>query len=279
MRPPWPTLGLLTGVLLLALWSIAPVGDPALPGILAFAVLDGPGELVTESAVRPLCDYISLALRRGVRVHVLDEQRLRERAASFDLLLVPRSLLPALPEHQVLAWARGHGRVGQAPQPVLVRRRAVASDHQLILGDALSWRGDEAMAKLLRERGLEASLSAAAAGHDIYDHSEALAAFAHGAYSAALVRDGDYVRALRDGVLASGSIETELLGPPEHAFALVAGRRLSPRMQREVREAALELDHLRFEDASLRGQLVLASLSRLRIDGFVPVEPFPSLRP
>jgi hypothetical protein len=279
MRRRLPTLGLLAGVLVLALWSIAPVGDPAVPGILSFALLDGPGELLTESAVRPLCDYLGLAVRRGVQVHVVQEKALRERAAAFDLLLVPRVLLPALPQHQVLAWARGHGRLGQAAQPVLVRRRASGRQHQLILGDAISWRDDEAMANGLRARGIEESPRAAASGHDVYDHSEALAAFAHGAYSAALVRDGDYVRALRDGVLDSGSIETELLGPPEHAFALVAGPRLSQRMQREVREAALELDHLRFEDASLRGQLVLAALSRLRIDGFAPVEPFPSLRP
>jgi hypothetical protein len=241
--------------------------------------LDGPGELVTESAVRPFCDYLGLALRRGVRVHVLGAERLRERAASFDLMLVPRSLLPSLREHELLAWARGHGRAGQPAQSVLLRRRSATGRNGLILGDALSWRDDTQVARLLQARGVGDKLAEVATGHDVYDHTEALAAFAHGAYDAALVRDGDYVRALRDGLLDSGSIETELLGEAQHAFALVAGPRLSPRMQREVREAVLELDHLRFEEASLRGQLVLASLGRLRIDGFVPVEPFPSLRP
>lgn len=273
------SVALLLGVLALSVWSLWPGESAELPGMLRFGLYDGKGSLRTEQAVRPLVDYLGLAIRRSVRVSVFDDDVADERIQSCELLLLPAAFRENFPEFELLAHAKGHGRVGQLPRPVLVRTSDESRGGELIRGDAFAWRGDQELARALAERGFTSVLDDYDSGHDPYDHAEALVALAHGAYAAALVRDGDLAAALADGVLESDGMSSEILGSRGPAFVLLAKRSLSDGTRRNLRRAALELDHLRLDDASLRVQAVLSALAGLGIHGFVPVEPFPELRP
>ena len=108
---------------------------------------------------------------------------------------------------------------------------------------------------------------------------EAIAALVHGAFDLALIRETDLRRAVESGLIDLERFSYEPAGPAAPSFALLAGPRLSGRARNAAREAALNLDHYRFDRSQRRVAAVVAAMGQLGLSGFAPVEPLPALRP
>jgi hypothetical protein len=277
---------LFTAVVLTAVSTLLPRQDPALPGVIRLHVLSGPGPAWTEKALRPLAVYLGERVRRSVQIKAVEEEVWDPRDARAHLLLAPVELLPrGASGYEVLAWLKGPG-VGSAHQrPFVVFARSPLwhrlEKPRIILGDAHTWAGGRGAAAFLAEKGhpLPDGFAEVATGVNPYDHAEALAALAHGAYDLAVARESDVRRALAAGLLDEERWVVGPAGPPGGGVALLATPTLGENARRRVREALLELDHLRFDQQHLRAATVLEGLGLLGLEGFAPDEVLPSLRP
>jgi len=281
MNVPLRTWILLVLVLGAAVTTVLPSREPTLPGMLELAVLRGPGDLATSRALTPLADYLGLSLRRSIRVRVVAIDTLTNRT-DFDLALLPARLAVTHPTSDILAWSKPRGTGAADTRPLMVYRSgtklASIALPRVIVGDASTF--DPAKVRgWLQAQGVDASSGAPAFGHNPYDHSEALAALVHRAFDLAVVRESDLRVALDSGLVDRTQYAYLAVAPSAQGFALVAGPDLPTAARRKLRDAALNLDHLRYDPSSLRARGVLEAMGNLGLDGFVPAEILPSLRP
>lgn len=276
---------MLVAVLGLAIWSVYPTDDGQLPGTLRLAALSGPGNAATHRALDPFAQHLSAAARRAVLVELITPDADFKR---LDLALLPSPLLSRWPEAEVLAWSKGAARVGGQTRPMFLHRRDrpwyELPDPKVIFGDRWSWGGCRGAWGYLKEHGfIERGSSTGGEnytyGLNPYSHAEAIAAVVHGAYDLAIIREEELLAALDGGLVNRGEYAFGPAGEFGGGFALVAGPSVNDRARRALRAAALNLDTLRFDESSLRVRTVLAALGQLHLDGFVPVEPLPGLRP
>ena len=279
------TLFLMVAVAGLAIWSAVPTRDVRLPGVLRVAVATGPGEFQTSRALAPLCDYLGLSVRRSMRpVSVLPEQ-LRAELSEYDLALIPSSWAQSWEGSEVLAWGKVRASGGFRSRPFVVTRRdhdwVETASPRVIFGDRYTWAGYAGALDYLRERSFDATDEgqSIAFGHNMYDHSEAIAALVHGAFDIAIVREADMRAALDAGLLRREAFAFEAAGELGVDFALVAGPSLSGGAKQSIREAALNIESLRYDKLSLRVKAVLGAMGQLGLEGFGPTEPFPAIRP
>lgn len=272
-------------VVLAAGSTLLPLGEPEIPGSLHLAVLEGPGPSDTERALKPFCDYLSRALGLNTQAHAVRAAELILGAKEAEILLGPIELMPKGEGYEVLAWVKGPGLRAEHERPYAVYPADSlwlrSEMPRVILGDPWTWAGGAGTAEYLEERGrsLAFSFSTKGAGHNAYDHLEAISAMAHGAYDLALARESDVKRALDMGLVDRERFRLESAGSPRGGFALVASPRLSDASRRQVRAAALNLDAYRFDPLHLMAASALSGLRSLGIEGFVPDRVFPNLRP
>ena len=271
-------------VVLVALSTFLPLREPQIPGTFTLAVIEGQGETRMLAGVRPFCSYLGDELRRAVVPQIVDAVFLKEGAMGAHLILAPRELLPEGGSFQILAWAKGSGMGAAHERPYVVVPRGTHWESlrapRLILGDRWTWAGGRGAAEFLAERGhpLDGGFSEVAAGHDIYDHTEALAALAHGAFDLAVVRESDLRRAVETGIIDPHRFTFGPAGPPGDGIALAASHELADRARRKVRAAALDLSVFGFDRKHLPAGAALSGLAVLGIEGFVPDRFFPELR-
>lgn len=274
----WILLALLLGA---AATTILPDGNPDLPGRVELIALEGPGVAGTEHALAPFARYLGLGLRRSVGVQVVAAGALPP-PGEFELALMPARFAASREDVEVLAWSKPHGLGGADTRPLLVHRRGLdltrVAAARIVVGDAHSF-DPAAVRGWLAEQGLPGPFDGLATGSNPYDHSEALAALVHGAYDLAVVRESDLRQALDAGLVDRTDFAYLAAAPAGRGFALVAGPGLPAAARGRVRDAALNLDHLRYDPQSLRAHAVLEAMGKLGLDGFVPVEMLPSLRP
>lgn len=266
--------------------TLLPAGRAPAPGRVRFAVLEGPGRERTLQAVTPFAEYLGAAVRRAVLPAVIAGDRLGDAPVGFDLALVPASAAAAWPGAEVLAWVSRCRMSAGGCRAFVVFRRGDRVWHELraprvILGDRWSWSGGRGAVAYLREHGFELpqGFGEVAYGANPYDHTEALAALAHGAFDVAVACEADVRAAVDEGLLDARTIVFGPAGEPGRDFALVAAPSLAPRARSAIRDAALNLDLYRFESRNTRTALVLQALRGLGVEGFSPVEVLPSLRP
>jgi ABC-type phosphate/phosphonate transport system substrate-binding protein len=266
--------------------TLLPAGRAPAPGVVRFAVLEGPGPERTLRAVEPFAEYLGFAVRRAVLPSVLSGDRLESGAADFDLALVPAEAASAWPGAEVLAWVSRCRMASAGCRAFVVFRRGERVWHELraprlILGDRWTWSGGRGASGYLREHGFElpGGFAKVAYGANPYDHTEALAALAHGAFDVAVACEADVRAAVDEGLLDAREIVFGPAGQPGRDLALVAAPSLAAPARRAIRDAALNLDLYRFETENLRAALVLQALRGLGVEGFSPVEVLPSLRP
>jgi hypothetical protein len=269
---------LLAVVLVTTVSALFPLHEPRLPGTLHLGVIGGEDPPTLERSFRPLVSYLGRSVRRTGVIDVLTPEEIDGGGHGADLLIVPPGRIDR-EGYEVLAWTKPVGRVGTGNGLVLVRRQgSVEGRLRLGLGDRDVLGGPEDSARLLGERGLPVGTDVVV-GTSPYRHDEMIAAFAHGAVDAIVVRRTDFDGALGAGVLDGDTLRVEPLGEDAPRFALVAGPSLSIPARRELRTRALTLDHLRLNPNHGMANTVALSLGRVGIGGFAPVEPFPNLRP
>jgi ABC-type phosphate/phosphonate transport system substrate-binding protein len=278
----WILFGLVVAA---ALSTFLPWHDPELPGSLQLTVLEGGGTMKTARAVRPLCEYLSQQLRRSVVPKVVTASELQEELAKARLFLLPASLLADSSRFTILARAKGPGLDAAYDRPYLLfprgKRWFEMEKPRLILGDSWSWMGGKGAKEYLAAHGhtLEAGFSVVDAGHNVYDHEEAICAVVHGAYDLAVVRESDLRLAIEEGIIDPRRFGFGPAGPAGGGIVLAAAPSLSLSAQRSLRSAALNLDTFRFDNKHLPAALALSGLALVGIEGFVPDHPFPNLRP
>ncbi|HKK70517.1 MAG TPA: hypothetical protein VKA86_04815 [Candidatus Krumholzibacteria bacterium] len=269
---------LLLVVLVTTVWALFPLHEPQLPGILHLGVIGGEDPPVLDRSFRPLVSFLGRSVRRSGVVQVLTAEEIDGGEHGADLLLVPPGRIQR-DGYEVLAWTKPVGRVGVRTELVLVRRRGTVGEPlRLGLGDRDVLGGPAAGVRRLREGGMTVG-DEATVGTSPYCHDEMIAAFAHGAVDAIVVRRTDLDRALGAGLLEGETLRIESLGEASPRFALVAGPSLSEPARRELRSRALTLDHLRLNPNHGQAKAVALSLAHVGIGGFAPLEPFPNLRP
>lgn len=274
-----------TLVVLTAASTLLPLHDPEIPGALQVAVLNGPGSTRTEQALRPFCDYLSRALDLNTHPRSVSADELARGAGKAQLLLGPVELLPESDGYEVLAWVKGPGLRAEHERPYVVYPAdslwLKREDTRVILGDPWTWAGGAGAVEFLARHGrqLDSSFAERSAGHNAYDHMEAISAMAHGAFELALARESDLKRALDMGLVNEDQFRFEAAGSPGGGMALMAAPSLSKEARRQVRSAALSLDAYRFDPQHLMASSALTGLRTLGIEGFVPDRAFPNLRP
>lgn len=275
--PPWVIF--LAILLVTAVWSVFPLYSPRTPGTLQLGVVAGEDPAGLERAFGPLAEFLGPSVRRTGEVRVVSPAAIENGTHQADLLLVvPDQRLPK--DHEVLAWTKPTGRTGIGTPLVLVSRVGPrTAPARWALGDRWVLGGADGARRMLTERGIALDEAPPVIGTSPYRHDEVIALLRHGAVDRIVVCQTDLERATASGRLRAADVRVEVLGPPRPRFSLVAGPSLSEPARRRIRARALDLDILRLNPRAGTAAAVAASMAQFGVNGFAPVEPFPSLRP
>ncbi len=278
----WLLLGLVVAI---AIAAVYPGRESTLPGTVRLATVPGAGPRLTQTSLAPLCDYLGLALRRAVEPVLLPAGARSLESTSFDLALVPASMVGRVKGGEVLAWAKPRAVPGLGCRPYVVfpkeRPWYDLPSPRISFGDSLTWSGGRGAQEYLLEHGFKdlTRFGNVTYGRNPFVHEAVLWSVIHGVADVAILNEGDVQAAVDAGILDRDRFKLAPAGPAGAGFALVAGPAMSGSARRQARAAALNLDLFRYETKSYQVKAVLEAMGHLGLHGFAPDQVLPALRP
>ncbi len=245
--------------------------DTRVPGTLRLGILAGESPLRVERAAGPLAIWLGSAVGRAGEVVAPGTTGLAELGSRCDVMLVPEVLARKLDARLILAWVRPVSSVTARVDLVIIATADRA-------GNGVCAVATEDLKVKLAAADVSGCESVVVAGSPFAER-ELLRSFVAGAYQAVMVRESVVQDARLAGWLGDRAHVRTIAASHIPWMALVASEALDPAVRRGVRDAALNLDKYRLDPSYTRVGSVIHALAEFGIGGFVPIEPFPVLRP